>query len=69
MTEKSSEKRMMIVYKQKQKSENVILLKPQDKRLARNLAAKRTMAAELAEMGLNQKAIARLLNLPQEKED
>ena len=59
----------MIVYKQKQKSENFILLKPQDKRLARNLAAKRTMAAELAEMGLNQKAIARLLNLPQEKED
>ena len=67
--EKSTEKKMVIVYKQRQRGENFILLKPQDKRLARNLAAKRTMAAELAEMGLNQKAIARLLNLPQEKED
>jgi len=67
--EKSTEKKMVIVYKQRQRGENFILLKPQDKRLARNLAAKRTMAAELVEMGLNQKAIARLLNLPQEKED
>jgi hypothetical protein len=52
-----------------QKTEKHILCKPHDQRLAGNLAAKKAMAAELAGMGLNREAIARLLNLHRQKED
>jgi len=67
--EKPSAKKLMIVSRQGRGKENFLLFKPHDQRLAGNLAAKKAMAAELAGMGLNREAIARLLNLHRQKED
>lgn len=68
MTEKSSENKLLLVNKQRQQEGNHILFKPRDKHLARNIAAKKIMAAELAAMGLSKKSISRLLNLEDPKE-
>ncbi len=67
--EKPAEKKLTVVTKRNQKKTNHFLFKPEDKHLARNLAVKEEMAAELAGMGLDRKAIARLLNLYRGKEE
>jgi hypothetical protein len=67
--EEPAEKKLMVVAKRKQGKEHHLLFKPEDKHLARNLAVKEEMAAELAGMGLDRKAIARLLNLYRGKEE
>ena len=69
LTKESMERKIIIAHKCSQKTEKHILCKPHDQRLAGNLAAKKAMAAELAGMGLNREAIARLLNLHRQKED
>jgi len=68
LAEKSTERKLAITNKCEQKTEKCILFKPQDKVLARNIAAKKIMAAELSAMDLSKKSISRLLNLKGTKE-
>jgi hypothetical protein len=69
LTEKSSENELLIIQKRRQQKENHTLFDLRDKHLTKNLAAKKVMAVELAEMGLNKESIARLLNLHNKKEE
>lgn len=71
MTEKSTERKLVIPGIQSgQKAEKPIFPDPQGPEdcLAKNMAAKKVMAAELSAMGLSKESIARLLNLENTKE-